>query len=110
MRKLILTVIIVCICFIVVVQLRPWITPNTYVSGWGGSSNIPEGSKTQLINFNATVINNGHYPVFVRRVDSVFSETAHPRFLSGDKSIQVFVRLSIRELGCSFRKGRSNLL
>jgi hypothetical protein len=64
-------------------------TPNTFVSGWGGSSNISEGSKTQLINFTATVKNDGHYPVFVRRVDSEFSETAHPRFLSGDKSIQI---------------------
>ena len=82
-------VLIVCICLFVVVQLRPWMTPNTYISGWGGSSNIPEGNKTQLIRFTATVKNDGHYTVFVRSVDSVFSETANPRFLSGNKSIKV---------------------
>lgn len=90
MRKALIAVVIVCGLLSIFNYFRPWIVPDTLVSGWGAVSAQPDKNTTiQYISFNATVKNNGYYPVYVKEVKAVFSDVLEPRFQSGDKSIPV---------------------
>lgn len=68
-------------------NFRPWIVPNTYVSGWGSSSTAD--SVIQRIKFNATIKNDGHYSMYVKEIQALFSEAIKSNFQSGDQKITI---------------------
>ncbi|GLX69418.1 hypothetical protein [Paenibacillus glycanilyticus] len=92
MRKLWLIPVFLCMALgvFLIGYLRPWLSPNTFVSGWGAISKDQQYlNATQPIQFNATIKNKGHYPVYVKEVKAIFAEAVNNNFQSGDTTIAV---------------------
>ncbi|WP_156926707.1 hypothetical protein [Cohnella panacarvi] len=89
-RSFIISIFIVIIALMFGYNFRPWIVPNTYVSGWGASSTKSETNiNTQNINFDATIKNDGHYSVYVKEVQVLFADSIKNKFQSGNQKISV---------------------
>ena len=89
MRKSFIVVFLI-ISILILYFNRSWIIPNTYVSGWGASSAKSDNqSTTQTIKFNATIKNDGHYPVYVKEIKTLFLDSIKNNFNRGIKRFQL---------------------
>ncbi|WP_134701079.1 hypothetical protein [Ammoniphilus sp. YIM 78166] len=84
--------ILITVVFIIFLYnfFSPILTSGVYVSGWGSSSKQPTPpEKLQEIKFDATVINERSYPVFISNVEALFNDSVKDNFVRGDQKVRI---------------------